>query len=236
MYNIILLEDDLRQNLALESRIKNLYPDSLIQLYSYIHAQDMMDQLSRFKGMNIYVLDIVLDKEASGIDIAKQIHQTDAGAVIIFISAYLEKVTDVYETEHCYFIFKPEVELRLKPALDKAMALCSEMKKVLVVETGAKTVRVPIHSIYCIERIKRYSLLHGKTQTLRVALTFEELFPDLTDSFQQCHQSFIVNFDKVKEHTRTDFILINDQLVPISRSYAKKVNQSFQYYLTHTFK
>ena len=68
MYNIILLEDDLRQNLALESRIKNLYPDSLIQLYSYIHAQDMMDQLSRFKGMNIYVLDIVLDKEASGID------------------------------------------------------------------------------------------------------------------------------------------------------------------------
>ena len=156
MYNIILLEDNLRQNLALESRIKNLYPDSLIQLYSYIHAQDMMDQLSRFKGMNIYVLDIVLDKEASGIDIAKQIHQTDAGAVIIFISAYLEKVTDVYETEHCYFIFKPEVELRLKPALDKAMALCSEMKKVLVVETN----RTGSHS---------FDLLYRKNQTIQLA-------------------------------------------------------------------
>ena len=50
--------------------------------------------------------------EITGIDAAKQINLIQPSAQIIFISSYLEYFSDVYETEHLYFVLKSQMAQR----------------------------------------------------------------------------------------------------------------------------
>ncbi|MDY5881603.1 MAG: hypothetical protein SPJ63_07635, partial [Oscillospiraceae bacterium] len=48
---------------------------------------------------------------------------------IIFISSYSGYLMDVYETEHVYFVLKPNMEERLPAALQKALASTARLRR-----------------------------------------------------------------------------------------------------------
>lgn len=65
---------------------------------------------------NIAVLDIRMD-EVDGITLAKQLNRASPTSKVIFISSYSGYLMDVYETEHVYFVLKPNMEERLPRSL-----------------------------------------------------------------------------------------------------------------------
>lgn len=234
MYQIIICEDDPAQNAYIKKSIEQIDLPIPVHVYSYMHSEEILKSDIDKTLSTIFLMDIVLDKE-NGIEKARQLHDQFMHSVVIFISAYLEKVTDIYEANHCYFIYKPELDMRLQKALMKAITILQSMQKVLSIRSGSKQKVIPIKNIAMIERVKRYSYIHTETEVIRVTESLEELFSSLSASFHQCHRSYLINFEHVKEMQRTDFLTDTGLLVPISRTYSKEIQQAFQSYLIHQF-
>ena len=234
MLQIILCEDDPKQKEQILKVVQNVNLHNDIQYYSFESTKELFETKLDTSVPTIFLMDIVLDQE-DGIEMANKLHTSFHHSVVIFISAYLEKVTDIYETKHCYFIYKPELKMRIEKALDKALSILLSMHKQICVHSGTSQILISLESIVAVERIKRYSLIYTPKETLRVNETFDDLGIDMHSQFHQCHRSFLINFDHVKEFNRTDFITDTGLMIPISRTYSKKVQKTFQDYLVHQF-
>lgn len=128
MLQIILFEDDLKQSQYIQKVVQKVNLNAPIQYYAFKNTSQLFEISLDTNLPTIFLMDIVLDHE-DGIDSASSLLEKFHHAVVIFISAYLEKVTDIYETRHCYFIYKPELEIRIEKALNKAVSILNAMQK-----------------------------------------------------------------------------------------------------------
>ena len=105
------------------------------------------------------------------------------------------------------------------------------MKQSLLIHIKGNTIIVSLDDIIYLERNLRKTIIHLKDKQLETYENFSSFHHKLTSHFLECHRSFIVNLDKVKEYNRDHFIMNNDNSIPISRSHEKVTKQEFQKYL-----
>ena len=74
------------------------------EIHTWTSGAQLLKEIETY-DIQLYILDIRMP-EITGIDAAKQINLIQPSAQIIFISSYLEYFSDVYETEHLYFVLK----------------------------------------------------------------------------------------------------------------------------------
>ena len=95
------------------------------EIHTWTSGAQLLKEIETY-DIQLYILDIRMP-EITGIDAAKQINLIQPSAQIIFISSYLEYFSDVYETEHLYFVLKSQMAQRLPDALDRALAKLSQL-------------------------------------------------------------------------------------------------------------
>lgn len=228
MSRYVICEDNISQAKNLCDIIKQRNEKNDVSVfYSGIELRSIVKSI---KEDTIFLMDIVLD-DVSGIDIAKEINKYTPNSVIIFISAFLEKVTEIYDATHCYFVFKQDLEKRLPAALDKAEKILKETKSVITIPTKEKTIILKVSDIRYIERIQRTSFIYCSSGFFQCHQNMEYFIKQLTSNFVQTHRSYIVNFHSVQLYKRTDLTLYDGSLIPISRAYAKQVKTKFQEYI-----
>ena len=229
-YEITLCEDDAVQNENLVSWLQEHFSQAHVCAFTSGHA--LIDHVRQHPAKRIILMDIMLDEGASGIEAARTIKTIDPGCVIVFLSSFLEKACDVYEVDHCYFVYKPQKEKRLEPALKKALSVLMEKPRSLIAHAGACTLCIdPGTSVY-LARIKRYTLSHCIDQTYKVKEDLENLQEQLPGTFSRCHRSFLVNFRYVRSYMVHDLEMKNDKLIPVSRRYVQPVRKAFHQYLS----
>lgn len=76
------------------------------------------------------------------------------------------------------------------------------------------------------KRITRIYLENGEEYTALKLLEMEQYLDK--KKFVRCHNSFIVNLDWVHVFSRSEFLLRNDEVIPISRSRYESVRQLFE--------
>lgn len=229
MKNIIIIDDNQQQLSNIEQQILDLnLPDIHIQKYQ--DEQIFINNIHNICEYSIFLVDIVLNKK-SGIDIAKLINQHIKGAIVIFISNYLDKVVDIYDAQHYYFIYKPELEKRLPLALNKAMHSLNQLKETLPIVLKGKTIILHPSNILSLERQKHTTFIKDINQEINCSYKLDELLEKLPSYFIRCHRSYVINANKVKEIKRNEFILEDHSSIPISRAYQKTAHEKFQEYL-----
>lgn len=230
MTNIILL-DDLKEDLTiLENSINSLELPIDYELISFQDERDLLEKLNTFPKYSIFILDIMLN-ETTGIEIANIIHEKCIGSTIIFITAYLDKLTGIVDSEFCTFIYKPELNFRIEKAMNKAIYISNQQKSYLNIEIKNKVYSIPANKILYIERKHRKCFIHTIDNVYEEYSNLEEYLSSLPESFIQCHKSFIINMNKVVEHKRTEFIMSNNSIIPISRTYTKKSRETYMKFL-----
>ena len=71
---------------------------------------------------DIIFMDIVLgDTAISGIDLVHKVNYLNPTCQVIYTSQYLEFVSDIYDTQHVYFVNKERLSEFLGKALDSAL-------------------------------------------------------------------------------------------------------------------
>ncbi len=227
----IICENDLRQADHLKRCLQKLYPECTILQYQ--SGDQLLKESDLLKQECILFMDIVLE-DASGIQVAQMIAKKRPSIIIVFISAYLDKVVDIFDAPHCYFIYKPELAQRLRPALEKAMEQLSDNRRKLCLQLKDRVVVLESADVICMERNRRMTHVTSEDQAYSVSLNLEQLLSRLPENFIICHRSYAVNLAKVEVYKRTEFVMSNGIRIPIGRSYASKVRQQFRAYMERT--
>lgn len=229
MMNIVILDDQEAQIHKMEKLILSLkIEDTHIQKYQ--NEDVLFNNIKNINEYSIFLIDIVLNQK-SGVEVAQIINEYIRGAIVIFISNYLDKVVDIYDVSHYYFIYKPELEKRLPIALNKAVKSLDQMKETLPIICKGKMIILHTEEILYLERQKHTTFIIDQNQEVSCSHKLDEMIIKLPSYFIRCHRSFIVNAKKVREVKRNEFILENNVHIPISRTYQKVALDKFQKYL-----
>ncbi len=184
---------------------------------------------------DLLLMDINLNSEIDGIELATLIQNLDIG--IIFISAFTDKIT-VERAKNVFplgYILKPfnekEIEIALelafnnKPKPDNKPVV--EDKFVFIKTKNNTSVKINFKDILVIEACDNYSFIHTTTDKLMVSYTLKEIEQRIKSPLLiRVHRSFIVNSNKV-ESIQFNILFIGKHEIPVGKSYKDQIMKLF---------
>ena len=210
-----------------EKIIENYYPE--IKVVVFNNRFNLVDYIFEIaKGnVDILLIDINLGSD-NGIETAEQIKQRFPHIKIIFVTGYINYVMDIFEAEPCFFLVKPIEENRLIQAVDKAIALIQEERqRCISIVTRGEIRNLQLSQIRFVENKNRTLIIREKNLDFEVHMKLDDFQAQLPENFFRCHQSFLVNFDHIRELTVDGAILYSGELVPVSRSKYADMKKAF---------
>lgn len=190
MYHIYICDDDRTFASMLSSLLPTLC--SVPCEIETFHSVEAFTGAVRRNRPDIALLDIEVDSD-NGIEMAKKLFPERSSTQVIYITGYAEYCTDVYETEHIYFLLKPLKEKELKKALDKAINCLQKAEPLLIVRTNEQVYAVALSDIYYIESKTRKVLLHTADGVHTMTGKITGLPEEIQSRLIHCHKSFLVN-------------------------------------------
>lgn len=228
MYQVVLVEDDAAQAEILRRMVGRSPRGGEVVVEHISDAASLEARLAEGSPVDILMMDIELGSEdANGIDLVKRHFPVGCGTQVIYVTGFLEYCTSVYRTEHVYFLAKPVAQDDLDDALDRAFErLASRANKPLSIRFGGKVVLVAPEQISYIESDRRKVRIHVGAEGIETYASLSDLAVELPASFIQCHKSFLVNMDYIKELKGDSVVLASNQVVPVSQKRRKLVREA----------
>lgn len=93
----------------------------------------------------------------------------------------------------------------------------------LIVKFAREVHIVPVDTIDYVESIKRKVFIHADSGVHQMYSTMRDVIARLPESFLRCHNSYLVNVERVASITPTEVVLVSGTKVPMSKRYAKEV-------------
>lgn len=199
------------------------------QIHTFTHADALLKALESAGTCSIILLDISLAGDQTGIRVARTINSRYPAFPIIFITAYLQYAADIGEAAFIYFLTKPVKISCLARAVHKAAEALTHRHFILY-NRGVKHCILKAEIMW-IERIKRTSQVHTKSELFCVSETLEDLLKRLlSPHFVQCHKSYAVNLNYIKAFKPHTILLTDHTVVPVSRKFLNQVNRAMALY------
>lgn len=201
---IAICDDD---SLCLESAIKVMEEyikdrqDIKIKYSVFSHHEDLLDEVEKNGGFDIYILDIVMPG-MNGIALGKRLREEGYDGKIIYLTSSEEYAIDAFSVKAFHYIIKPIKKDVFYEVIDEAMALIEKKKdKTIIVKTRDRSLKLTLDSIMYAELSKRaviYYLVGGRTvESMSLRTGFADSVSELlADSrFVLCGAGMAVNLD-----------------------------------------
>ena len=164
---IVICDDDLIEAKKAQDIIER-FEESIGESFSitvYTDGNKLVDDCKNGNiNPNMVFMDVELEDE-NGIEIAKEINMILPKCQIVYLSNYLKYATEAYQTNHIYFVIKPELEKRLLEIHEKISKSEQEEKKVLMLELRKNRYEaIKKSDILYIERKGRVSYIYTKIE------------------------------------------------------------------------
>jgi len=222
----------------------NLAKDYFNQRKEYEKMEIIFDEYDSGEAfLNAYVkgvydilfLDIYMNS-LTGIDVARQISLADENCHLIFFTSSEEHYPESYEVHAKGYVTKPlkESSFSFCNAMDYVMKQFSlQFFGLNILVNGAEA--------FCTFReILYFEMNNGKLYLHLLEKSFElsgkysnysqELLTD--NRFMECYRNLIVNMDYIQNYSENNFLLKNNEEIPISRRKKQLVlNQYMKYFL-----
>lgn len=205
------------------SKIKNIHI-----VASCSNALEAFHHISN-QQIDLVFLDINMP-EISGISFAKSIN---SDIKVIFTTAYRDYAVEGFELKAVDYLLKPISFERLKKALDTYFDIYGnvthknisthDISDFMFVRSERKMIKIDYSAIFYIESYSDYLKIHLEDQTIVTRETISAIEAKLPKHlFLRIHRSYIISIQCIQSFTN-EHININEQALPISRSYKKKV-------------
>ena len=185
---------------------------------------------------DLYLLDVVMQQ--NGIDVAKEILKKVPNASIIFTTTSKEFAIDAFKVQAFDYILKPLDKDEFNDSLCRVLKKLNIKKNTWSIKTNdLSLITINLEDIIYIESTNRRIDIHisnGQTITstsLRTKFIESIPFNLKENSFLICHNSYIVNMNRIKGIKDLEFIMENNELVPISKRMLKDVKDEYINYL-----
>lgn len=188
-----------------------------------------------FKAEQNYYDVIFLDismRGQNGMELARKIREKEKDVILVFVTSDASYVFDGYEVGAYRYLMKPLDEEKLWEILDYARTQKEvEEENYILVKKDSQSVRVNLKDIIYIEAQKHYvNLCMENKESINIKTAFTELLQEMqekSDTIFLTHRSYAVNIEKVVRIGRTECVLSDSSVIPVSRSFYKEVNEAF---------
>ena len=207
---------------------------SMIKLTMEIRCFATAEELLEYKDtpLDAVFLDIELGRK-NGIFVAKKLNKTKPNCKIIYMTNYLHYATEIYNTEHIWFVVKKHFQDKVGEIISRILREFESKTSQIVLKTlKNEVISIVPSDIYYLEREKRGTRVVTVWDEYHVKERMSDIVPQLSElDFSQCHNSYVVNFRYVKELQKDMYILYGEadkeQIVQISRRYVQKTREDF---------
>lgn len=180
---------------------------------------------------DVIFLDISM-RGQNGMELARKIREKEKDVVLVFVTSDASYVFDGYEVGAYRYLMKPVDEKKLWEILDYArMQREVEEENYILVKKDSQSVRVNLNDVLYMEAQKHYVNLYLEDQeSINIKTVFTELLQGMqekSDTVLATHRSYAVNIEKVVRIGRTECVLADGSVIPVSRSFYKEVNEAF---------
>jgi two-component system response regulator AgrA len=238
--NIILCEDNSRQRKEFEDIITNEInnldfkialstnnPNKVIK-----HVED--NSASNF----IYFLDIDLQSDINGIELAKKIRKYDSSGYIIFLTAHAELtlLTFQYKVRAMDYILKGDNHLIRQKIHDCITQICTDIStsknkktNIIPIDIGNNLVFFDLDEVLFFETAdtEHKIRIHTSTGYSEFYGTLKDIESTLTPSYYKPHRSYLVNTKKIKSIDKENLIIHmnNGEMCYVASRYLKGLLQ-----------
>ena len=180
---------------------------------------------------DVIFLDISM-RGQNGMELARQIREKEKDVILVFVTSDASYVFDGYEVGAYRYLMKPLDEEKLWEILDYARTQKEvEEENYILVKKDSQSVRVNLKDIIYIEAQKHYvNLCMENKESINIKTAFTELLQETqekSDTIFLTHRSYAENIEKVVRIGRTECVLSDSSVIPVSRSFYKEVNEAF---------
>ncbi|MBQ8231488.1 MAG: response regulator transcription factor [Lachnospiraceae bacterium] len=162
-----------------------------------------------------------------GIQTARLLRRKKEQTAVVFLTAYSEYVFQGYEVHAYDYLLKPASEGKLKKVILRFLEEKeSEEKKYLVVNKRSGRKKIVLENVvyFSSDKRKMMAVMEEPYGTVEFYMTMRELDGYLAgEPFLRCHQSFLINMQKITGWDSTRIITEGGNAIPISKKYRNQV-------------
>lgn len=232
MLQLILCDDDKQ---FLEEAYREISRYSEQSNYKIkINKFSCMEEISNYfiSICDIAVLDVdFAGKTYTGIDIARKIRKERPGAVILFLTNYIEFAPEGYEVQAFRYLLKKDIKNKMNKYLREAIHHLDFSRKTIKIQAEGEIADLLVEDITYIESLQHQIQiwLHPQNTTIKarsylcygVLRNMEEELTPL--GFLRIHKSFLVNMRRIKRFQCKELVLDDGTTLRVSeRSYAEQ--------------
>ena len=225
-------EDEIAQARLLKSQIEawGIGHNIKINMDIFESAEEFLFKAQPL-DFDLIFLDISM-KNMNGMELAKRIRENDKKAVIVFITSDPSYVFEGYEVGAFRYLIKPIEGGKLEEILESVCAKADEKKEeCIIVKIGGESHRLEIGNIAYLESQGHYiNIVKSDGETLSLKSSFSDILKRINANGQYCvvaHRSYAVNVSQITSIGRNECKLSNGDIIPVSRSAYKELNDAF---------
>ncbi|MBC5647989.1 LytR/AlgR family response regulator transcription factor [Christensenella tenuis] len=198
---------------------------------SFSEPGPLYDALLTSQGIHqLLLLDIEFGGQ-NGMELAKRLRENDVDCSLVYITAFRDYVYDCFGTRPLWYLVKP-VDWEKLAEIIRGDYRETYKKNYFNIKIGGRQVAFPYQDIYALEAVShrvRIWLGNGASRDWNGSLS--KLGEELPGwCFCRCHNSFVINLAHVTELMRSEAIMDNGAVYPVSRKYyIPTLNQYFAF-------
>lgn len=199
-----------------------------VSVYTFGSAEAFQFAWSEDQSFELLLLLDIQMPGQNGMALARDIRKADESLVIIFITGFLDYISEGYEVSALHYLMKPVNDEKLFACLDKACQRVKTETKTLLVESGGAQVRIRQDEILYLEAFAHSVAIVTAASRLEVnegiGALEKRLEPRL---FVKPHRSYFVGLRYVRKIGKTALELDKGTVIPVSRRLYPDVNKAF---------
>jgi len=204
MINFIIVDDEKDFRIKTISLIDKIMSNKDVDYCTKDFAsynKEFEEVISSNMTSKIYIMDIDLGNNISGIDIARKIRSVDWDSIIILVTCHAELGYEAVKAQIMLLDFISKYnncEDNLKQTIKKAVNKIRQ-KKIIYFETPNASYRIYADDILYIikDSIERKCIIKTPFNEFQINKTLSELITTLDDRFYLSHRSCLVNTDRI---------------------------------------
>lgn len=235
--HIVVCEDEAMYRKSIQEKIERWsqashHADIKVSMFS--SSEDFLEQWGQSIKVDIIFLDIMFQNEIDGMEVAKQIRLTDSYVPIVFVTNSEAYIREGYEVRALRYLGKPMCYADIALCLDIAYKqyTLSHNEFLILLDAGRRFAMRHAEIIYFEAQSPSILIFRqDEPAPTKLRYRFADILPKLSQElFIPCHRSYIVNMLHIRSLKRTEILLSNGKVLPLSKSYIDTVNRAFDSY------
>jgi len=209
-------------------------PDHNISYHAFAYTDDILDASAKIGGFDLYILDIVMQNDITGIALGVKLRQAGYDGKIVYLTSSAEYAIDSFKVKPFHYMMKPIEKDALFAILDEAYEIIShEISQKFMVKTKENSLLLSYDSILYAELVKRtavFRLVGGKTvESTTLRTTFSEAMAELTSDsrFMIRGSGMLVNLHHVTSVGNDSIVFRNGQTVYLGKKLCRDMRSAW---------